>query len=117
MQYANRSIPTESTIENIQIYVYRPHRHCTALSAQILLNVENDTKEGYEISIYDHNEKLITAANTGFPRVSVLCFKLSVPSTGKECMHSFISSHRIPQELCVIAVTLLYPGMSAFCTL
>ena len=79
MQYVNESVSTENSVESIQVYVYRPHRECTALSAQIVLNVGKGEEEGYNISVYDHNQQLITAANVGFSTVSVDYFNPCVP--------------------------------------
>ena len=99
MQYANKSVPAESTIENIQIYVYRPHRDCTALSAQIVLNVENYANESYNISVYDHNKQLITAVNMGFSSVSIKCFNLlHLPVKG---IHAFIHFSLFYTKHCV----------------
>ena len=70
-QYANESVLAESAIENMQIYVYRPHRDCTALSAQIVLSAIKNDKKSYSISVYGPNQKLITAENMGFSSVSV----------------------------------------------
>lgn len=80
MQYVNESVSTENSIESIQVYIYRPHRECTALSAQIVLNVGKGAEEAYNISVYDHNEQLLTSANVGFSTVNVDCFNPFVSS-------------------------------------
>ena len=51
LHYVNESVSTENSIESIQVYVYRPHRECTALSAQIVLNVGKGEEERYSISV------------------------------------------------------------------
>ena len=68
-----------------------------------MLNVGKGEEEWYSISVYDHNEQLLTAANVGFSTVSVDYFNPFV--TLLQC-----------QTLCVTAV-MFYSGIYiAICT-